>query len=255
MSYSCFSTFLIIMALIALVVFIALYFVKAGYGIFFTKQWGPSVRNRWGWILMEAPVFIAMCFFWFFSERRFEPVCLCFFIFFQLHYLQRSFIFPFLIKGNSRMPLSVISMGIIFNILNACMQGGWIFYISPADRYTPEWFTTPQFWIGTLLFFGGMFINIQSDSIIRRLRKPGDSKHHIPYGGMFKYVSSANYFGEIVEWTGFAILTWSWAGAVFAWWTFANLTPRAAAIYNQYEAMFGEEFRKTNRKRIIPFIY
>ena len=153
------------------------------------------------------------------------------------------------------MPLSVICMGIVFNILNACMQGGWIFYVSPAETYPLEWFATPQFWIGTVLFFGGMFINMQSDAIIRRLRKPGDNRHYIPYGGMFKYVSSANYFGELVEWVGFAVLTWSWAGAVFAWWTFANLTPRAAAIYKQYETLFGEEFRKTRRKRIIPFIY
>ena len=34
---------------------------------------------------------------------------------------------------------------------------------------------------------------------------------------------SANYFGELLEWTGFAVASWSWAGAVFAWWTFANL--------------------------------
>ena len=26
---------------------------------------------------------------------------------------------------------------------------------------------------------------------------------------MFEYVSGANFFGEIVEWTGFAIATWS----------------------------------------------
>lgn len=70
---------------------------------------------------------------------------------------------------------------------------------------------------------------------------------------MFKYVTSANYFGEIVEWCGFAILTWSASGAVFAWWTFANLVPRANTIYHKYKAMFGNELE--NRKRVIPFIY
>lgn len=28
-------------------------------------------------------------------------------------------------------------------------------------------------------------------------------------GGMFQYVSGANFFGEILEWTGFAIASWS----------------------------------------------
>ena len=72
---------------------------------------------------------------------------------------------------------------------------------------------------------------------------------------MFRYVTSANYFGEIVEWTGFAILTWSLSGAVFAVWTFANLVPRANTIYNKYSGMFGDEMRKLHLKRVIPFIY
>ena len=50
-----------------------------------------------------------------------------------------------------------------------------------------------------------------------------------------------------------AILTWSASGAVFAWWTFANLVPRANTIYHKYKAMFGNELE--NRKRVIPFIY
>lgn len=84
------------------------------------------------------------------------------------------------------------------------MQGGWIFYISPADRYPDSWLLSPQFIAGTLIFFAGMAINIHSDYIIRHLRKPGDTRHYLPRGGMFRYVSSANYFGEVVEWTGFA---------------------------------------------------
>lgn len=252
-----FNIFLIVMAVTALIVFIALYFVNAGYGMFFDKKWGLSLSNRIGWILMEAPVFVAMIFLWIFApdEYRFDPVRIVFLLLFQLHYFQRSFIFPFLIKGNSRMPLSIISMGVIFNLLNALMQGGWIFYISPLDYYTPEWFVSPQFIIGTIAFLAGMFINIQSDSIIRHLRKPGDRRHYIPRGGMFRWVSSANYFGEWLEWVGFAILTWSWAGAVFAWWTFANLAPRSAALYKRYTQEFGEEFTQEKRKRIIPFIY
>ena len=90
---------------------------------------------------------------------------------------------------------------------------------------------------------------------IRRLRKPGDTRHYIPRGGMFRYVSSANYFGELTEWIGFAIASWSWAGAVFAWWTFANLAPRSASLYRRYQREFGTEFTSLRRKRIIPFIY
>ena len=255
MSIPQFNTYLTIMAIIAVVVFVCLYFVDAGYGRFYDKKWGPSVNNRLGWVLMEAPVFFAMLALWYFSDRRGDVARLAFLLLFELHYFQRSFIFPMLIRGENRMPLSIILMGVLFNTLNAFMQGGWLFYVSPAEMYPPEWLQSFQFFAGTLVFFAGMFINVQSDSIIRHLRQPGDRGHYLPTAGMFRYVSSANYFGEVLEWTGFAILIWSWAGAVFALWTFANLAPRAARIHKRYQQEFPEQFDPKKIKRIIPLIY
>lgn len=243
------------MIIIAVIVFIALYFVTAGYGVFYNKKWGPTVPNKLGWILMESPVFVVMILLCVFSERSSNIVCLIFLILFEIHYFQRSFVFPFLIRGKSKMPLSVIVMGVVFNVLNAIMQGGWIFYVSPENMYELSWLLSPQFIIGTLIFFAGMLINIHSDYVIRNLRKHGDTRHYLPKKGMFKYVTSANYFGEFVEWLGFAILTWSLSGAVFAVWTFANLTPRAAKIYDNYKKEFGDELDTKKVKRIIPFIY
>ena len=89
MTMNAFNLFLGIMSLIALIVFIVLYFVKAGYGIFRTASWGVAISNKLAWILMEAPVFLVMCWMWVHSERRFDPVILMFFIFFQIHYFQR----------------------------------------------------------------------------------------------------------------------------------------------------------------------
>lgn len=255
MSLHSFNIFLIIMSVVAVVVFVSLYFVDAGYGKFYNKKWGPAVNNKLGWVLMESPVFFAMLLLWLFSDRRADMVRLAFLFLFELHYIQRSFVFPFRMRGHSVMPLSIVVMGVTFNLLNAFMQGGWIFYISPSDYYPADWLTDPRFIAGFLVFILGMFINIQSDDIIRNLRKEGDTKHYLPKDGMFRYVTSANYFGEFVEWIGFAILTWSWAGAVFALWTFANLGPRAARIYDKYKLEFGEELDTKKVKRIIPFIY
>lgn len=243
------------MTITAIIVFIALYKVEAGYGMLLTKKWGPTLPNRLGWVLMEAPVFVVMAALWAMSERTWQLTPLVFFVVFQSHYFQRSFIFPFLLRGKGQMPLSIMLMGMIFNTLNALMQGGWIFYFAPSGLYTNEWLLTPQFIVGVTIFFTGMYINLQSDKIIRNLRKPGDSGHYIPRGGMFRYVSSANYFGEFTEWVGFAIMTWSVPGAIFALWTFANLTPRAAALHRAYEMRFNEEFTELKRKKILPFIY
>ena len=253
MEQETFQIFLGAMSIIALFVFIALYFIKAGYGMFRTASWGFSINNKLAWILMEAPVFIVMAILWCHSERYHSLGPLIFFLLFQLHYFQRAFIFPLLLKGKGRMPLAIMLMGVVFNLLNGFMQGEWLFYLAPATLYTSDWLTTPQFIIGVLLFFIGMAVNWHSDYIIRHLRKPGDTRHYLPSQGMYRYVTSANYFGEIVEWAGWAMLTWSLSGLVFLWWTVANLVPRANAIWHRYKKEFGDEVG--NRKRVFPFLY
>ena len=254
-SLEVYNTFLVVMAAIALVVFIVLYFVEAGYGYLFNPKFGFPIPNKVAWVLMESPVFVAMAAMWWFSSAKFEVVPLILFLTFELHYFQRSFIFPLLMRGNSKMPVGIMLMGMIFNTLNAVMQGGWIFYYAPQLNYYDGWLSKPYLYIGLAVFAFGMITNLHSDYVIRHLRKPGDTKHYIPKGGMFRYVSSANYFGEFMEWVGFAIASWSLAGVVFAWWTFANLGPRSASLYKRYEREFGEEFTSLKRKRIIPFIY
>jgi len=257
-----FDVFLLTMTLLAVVVFVALYFINAGYGITFDKKWGFAINNKIAWFCMEMPVFLLMTVLCL-SSARFSQFHLStsltpfiFFVFFQIHYARRAFIYPFLLRGKSQMPVTVMLMGIVFNVCNAFMQGGWIFHKSPETMYPVSWLLTPQFIIGSMLFFGGMLLNIRSDKIIRSLRKEGDSKHYLPYQGLFKKVTCAHYLGEIVEWTGFALLTWSVSGAVFALWTFANLTPRANAVYKTYKSIFGEEkINSLKLKRLFPYIY
>lgn len=244
-----------VMTVLAAVVFIALLHITAGYGMMYSRRWGPTVGNRAGWVAMEAPVFVAMILLWICSPRRGEAAPDVMASLFLLHYFQRSFVFPFLIKGKNRMPLAIVAMGITFNLVNAYLIGGWFFYVSPPDAYPVSWLGSPLFILGTILFFAGMGINLHSDYIIRHLRKPGDNAHYIPKGGMFRYVTSANYLGEFVEWTGYAILTWSVGAAVFALWTFANLAPRARTIHKRYLSEFGDEYKSLGRKYILPGIF
>ena len=83
MSIQSFHLFLIIMAVVALVVFVSLFFVDAGYGKFYNPKWGPAVNNKLGWVLMESPVFVAMLLLWLFSDRRGDLVRLAFLFLFQ----------------------------------------------------------------------------------------------------------------------------------------------------------------------------
>ena len=254
MDISTYHLILWIMAVMGLFVFIALYFVDAGYGKFRTNRWGYSIDNKIGWVLMEAPALVPVIV----ANVMFTPnrLQLLFMGLYALHYVYRSFIFPSLLKGKSRMPLAIIAMGAGFNTMNSSLLCASI-VLFPKDTYTDlchyaqHWY----FWVGIVLFFLGMYTHMKADHTIRNLRKPGDTNHYLPKGGMFDYVTSANYLGEITEWLGFAILTWSWAGLSFFWFSCCNLVPRANSIYHRYKKEFAGEFDEKKLKRIIPFIY
>ena len=98
-----------------------------------------------------------------------------------------------------------------------------------------------------------MIINIKSDDILMKLRKNYGEGYHSPQGFLYKYVSSPNYLGEIIEWLGWAILTLSPAGLVFFIWTFANLVPRAKSNLNWSKSNIPNY--PNNRKAIFPYIY
>lgn len=254
MSIELFHQILIGFSAVGLLVFIALFFVKAGYGMFRTAQWGFSIPNKIGWLLMEAPVFFVMLILWLQSDRSVLSVPFLFFLLFELHYFQRSFVFPFLMKGKSRMPVAIMLMGVVFNLLNGYIQGEWLFFLAPEDLYSSAYLCRINCWIGILVFFLGMGINWHSDYVIRHLRQPGDTRHYLPEKGLYHWVTSGNYFGELLEWTGFALATASSAAWVFVWWTFANLAPRAYAIRQKYREEFGVE-AVGKRKCLIPYIF
>ena len=90
MEQQTFDLLLLTMSALAVVVFAALYYVRAGYGMFQTSKWGISLNNKLGWILMEAPVFFVMLYLWWNSSVRCSAVPLVFFLLFELHYFQRD---------------------------------------------------------------------------------------------------------------------------------------------------------------------
>jgi 3-oxo-5-alpha-steroid 4-dehydrogenase 1 len=56
----------------------------------------------------------------------------------------------------------------------------------------------------------------------------------------------------MIEWTGWAIATWSTAGLAFAVYTAANLGPRALRHHAWYRERFADDPRE--RKALIPYL-
>jgi 3-oxo-5-alpha-steroid 4-dehydrogenase 1 len=146
-----------------------------------------------------------------------------------------------------------MATAVLFNSVNGYLHGRW--YFTLGQEYSINWFFSPQFIIGLAIFIGGMAINLHSDHILRNLRKTGEkeTEYKIPYGGVFRWVSCGNYFGEVTEWIGWAVLTWSLPGLVFALWVMANLVPRARSHHKWYHEKFPDY--PPERKAIFPFLF
>ena len=235
---------------IAAITVIALLFMSAPYGRYGRKGWGPSLPSKYGWLLMESPaaLTIAICFA---IRPPQSPVPWIMLAFWEVHYLNRAFIFPFRMRGGDKpMPISVSGMAVFFNFVNGYLNGRGLTVFGP--QYGLEWLRDPRFIAGAILMATGFLINYQADSILRNLRKPGETGYKIPVGGLYGFISCPNYFGEILEWGGWALLTWSPAGLSFAVWTAANLAPRAFTHHKWYKETFSDYPK--SRRALIPFL-
>ena len=250
LSYDEYKTVCYIWLTLAVIVLLILIFVKAPYGRHKTKGWGVEISAKKGWIIMESIPAVLLTVMLVLGHNR-DLIVLFFWAIWTAHYVNRAWAWPNRAKLDRKlMPLSVVILAVIFNTVNCLINGIWLFDLSGG--YELSWITDPRFIFGGVIFFFGMIINIKSDDILFSLRDDGSTGYKIPRGGLFEKVSSPNYLGEIIEWIGFAIATWSLAGFTFAIWTFCNLAPRAFAHHRWYKEEFSDY--PEDRKALIPFV-
>ncbi len=232
------------------VTFALLIFVRAPYGRYSRSGWGPMVSARTAWIIMESPAVLVIFLFYLKGTNKTEPLTV-FILLWQTHYIYRTFIYPLLMRGGRKgFPVLLILMAMVFNGANGFVNGFHLFF---GERtYLVSWMVDPRFLIGVSLFLWGMYIHIRADHILRNLREPGETGYKIPQGSMYRFISAPNYFGEIVQWCGWALATWSIAGLSFAFFTAANLVPRALSHHKWYGNTFADYPKR--RKAVLPFI-
>jgi len=233
----------------SVIVFILLFFVSAPYGKFSRKGWGPAIKSKWAWMIMEFPSPFLMIILFLTTDFKSLPQYI-FIIVWLAHYMPRTFIYPFSQSGREKpYPIVVVSMALVFNCLNGFANGYGVFNMF---KYTPSWLYSWHFMSGIVVCVAGYLINKIADEKLRCLRKNSPEDYVIPKDWLFDYISSPHYFGEIIEWAGWAIITWSLPGLAFSVFTFANLFPRAFASHKWYKIHFPGY--PSERKAIIPFI-
>ena len=222
------------------------------YGRHMTPAQRGTMPALPAWLLFESPQWFAFAItFWLVAPPLDGPAApmLAIFGLWQAHYVYRGVVYPLRMRDrHKRFPLVAVVMGFLFNLLNGFANG---YAVGHAEHLmTADWFTDPRFIAGLALAIVGWLVNFQADSILINLRGDGFTGYRVPHGGAFRYVSAANYFGEIVFWAGFALFTWTAAGLVFLLFTMANLMPRAVAHHRWYREYFPDYPK--SRRAVIP---
>jgi steroid 5-alpha reductase family enzyme len=237
---------------VAVIVFIALLFVTAPYGRHSKKTWGLTVPDRLGWFMMEIPAPLMFLLLVITGDAPKPATVWVVTLLYLLHYTNRAVVYPLRIRtAGKEMPLAVALMAVLFNFMNAGFLG---YYTGTLHtHFSNEWLTDPRFIAGLAVFITGMMINLTSDEKLIHLRRNRKQNgYQIPHGGLFEKVSCPNFFGEILEWGGYALLCWSLPALSFFIWTFCNLVPRAISHHRWYRGHFTDY--PAERKAVFPFI-
>ncbi len=246
-----FAWFLPVWMGIAAVTLLLLLVRHAPYGRHARGNVGPTLSARWGWVIMELPSPLLMILTFATGRHRGAGHAWLFLAMWLTHYVNRALVQPFRWRGGATpMPWFIAILGALFNVISGYTNGRWLFELTPG--YEPAWFTSARFIAGLALFAGGLAVNVHADEVLRGLRRVGERDYRIPHGGLYRLISCPNYLGEMTEWTGFALCTWSLPAAAFAVWTVANLFPRALAHHRWYREKFADY--PSDRRAVIPYV-
>lgn len=244
------SSPLLIQFLLCPVVLLSLLFITAPYGRHAKPGWGLALKGPPAWFLMELPALLTIVVLVMTSSARSQAAAWVPLTFWVFHYGYRTLLFPMLMRPSQKpFPALLVLFAVAFNLLNGYNNGNAL--IEAGEEQAPLW--TIHFLVGAIMFASGFCIHFFSDRTIRRLRKRGESGYGIPRGGLFRWVSSPHYLGEIIQWCGWSVMTWSLAGLAFALFTFCNLAPRALSNHRWYREQFADY--PPQRKALIPGLF
>ncbi len=235
----------------AVILFPILLRITQPYGRHSKSNWGPMINNRLGWFLMELPALVIFGYFLVFKADLFNLLVLIPALLWGLHYVHRVLIFPLQIRtARKKIPVIIVIFAFIFNVINGFLNGYW--FVHFVTEYRSDLLINLRLTGGVILFLTGFVINKYHDSLLIRLRPSSGNGYKIPYGGLFKYVSCPNFLGEIISWSGFALIAFNLPALSFLIWTLINLTTRALDHQKWYIKEFPEY--DVNRKALIPFL-
>lgn len=112
--------------------------------------------------------------------------------------------------------------------------------------------------LGATLYLAGSFLNTASELQRKRWKERSENAGHLFTGGLFRYAMHINYFGDVVLFTGFALITGrAWTLLVpllmLAGFLFFNIPELDRHLRTHYGAEFETYASRT--RSFAPFLY
>ena len=121
---------------IAILVHVLMFFITAPFGRHTSDKWGRSINNKVGWVIMELPSLALMIYFLLYGSNSFNSYVWILFSLWIIHYLNRTFIYPLRIKATEKkMPLFIVLNAILFNCVNAGLNGYFLSEIAAKATF------------------------------------------------------------------------------------------------------------------------
>uniref|UniRef100_A0AAY4B094 3-oxo-5-alpha-steroid 4-dehydrogenase C-terminal domain-containing protein n=1 Tax=Denticeps clupeoides TaxID=299321 RepID=A0AAY4B094_9TELE len=233
--------FCVVLIITGSINFIRFWKTPATYGRYTALSPGEKlVPAKVAWFFQELPSFVV--------PLLLPAVSLFVYLYCGVFLIPRTFIYSLRTRGQP-FPINIMATAFAFCTLNGFLQGHYLLHCA---TYEATWLSDGRLVTGLMLFFLGMAINIHSDCILRNLRKPGGTKYKIPRGGLFEYVSAANFLGEIMEWFGYTIATWSFPALCFAFFSCCFIVTR---VFRLHKTFTRKLIFFLKRCRLIPFVF
>jgi protein-S-isoprenylcysteine O-methyltransferase Ste14 len=125
-----------------------------------------------------------------------------------------------------------------------------------GSRSTAPWSAVDT--VAVALYGLGSYLNTGSELQRKLWKTHPENKGHLYTGGLFRLSMHVNYFGDVVLFSGFALLTrspWAWLvpGLMAAMFVFLHIPLLDRYLRERYGDEFVEWERRT--KKLVPFVY
>ena len=238
--------------IIAIVTFIVQLFKAIPYGKHDNKQGQCMVNQRIAFAVSQISTGIVVFSVTYFLQKNFNRIPnIIMFCLFIIHYINRGIIDAIANRHNQRnvrlwIPVVATITTVFFHFTNAQFIG--------EAFYCVGYFYDPRFLLGLIFFITGFVVNRVADAQLICLRKNyKDSEYKVPMGCCFCCISAPNYLGEIIEWFGWMLMTWSLSGFVWLLFVIATHVPRARQNHIWYEKEFDDYPKR--RKALVPLLF